>query len=187
MDTVGQRRRRFTVAEYCRLAEAGILHEDDRVELLDGDIIPMTPIGPAHASCVVRLTALLRALEPTVALVGVQNPFRLSDISQPQPDFAVLRPRADFYKDRLATPADVVLLIEVAESSLTRDKQVKIPLYARAGIAEVWLLDLNRDTLTIYRQPGAGTYRQVLHPQKEDAISPVGLPEVSWTIRDLLG
>ncbi len=127
-------RRPFTVAEYHRMAEAGVLGEDDRVELLEGEIVQMTPIGSRHAACVARLTHLFVDRLQGRAQVNVQNPVHLSERSEPQPDLALLRPRPDFYARAHPGPADVLLLVEVAETSSDVDWTVKIPLYAGAGV-----------------------------------------------------
>src|SRR5438105_616378 len=132
--------RRFTVDDYYRMGKAGILTEDDRVELLDGEIVEMSPIGSPHAGGVTRCMRVLTRLLGDWAVVAVQNPVRLGPLSEPQPDVAVLKPRPDLYADSHPTPKDVFLIVEVADTSATADRQVKLPLYARAGIPEVWLL-----------------------------------------------
>jgi Uma2 family endonuclease len=153
-------KRRFTVGEYHRLAEAGILREDDRVELLEGEIFEMSPISSRHASCVTRLNHLLQDRAKGRAIVNVQNPIRLSDYSEPQPDVALLVPRTDFYRDALPTPRDVLLVIEVCETSGEFDRHVKLPLYAKAGIPEVWIVDLSREQIEVHRDPKAEGYQQ---------------------------
>jgi Uma2 family endonuclease len=153
-------KRRFTVWEYHRLAEVGILREDDRVELLEGEIFEMSPISSRHASCVTRLNHLLQDQAKGRAIVSVQNPIRLSDYSEPQPDVALLVPRTDFYRDALPTPRDVLLVIEVCETSGEFDRHVKLPLYAKAGIPEVWIVDLSREQIEVYRDPKPEGYQQ---------------------------
>jgi len=153
-------KRRFTVGEYHRLAEAGILREDDRVELLEGEIFEMSPINSRHASCVTRLNHLLQDRAKGRAIVNVQNPIRLSDYSEPQPDVALLVPRTDFYRDALPTPRDVLLVIEVCETSGEFDRRVKLPLYAKAGIPEVWIVDLSREQIEVHRDPKLEGYQQ---------------------------
>jgi Uma2 family endonuclease len=149
----------FTVAEYERMGEAGILSENDRVELVEGEIINMSPIGERHAACVGRLTQLLVLLLQRTAILWVQNPIRLDDYSEPQPDVAVLRPRDDFYGNSLPTPGDVLLLIEVSDSTLEYDRQIKLPLYARAGVPEVWVVNLGEEVVETYSQPSGGSYQ----------------------------
>ncbi len=155
-----QQRRLFTADEYYRLADVGILSRDDRVELLDGDIIEMTPIGIRHAACVDRLLALLQPRVAGRAILRVQNPIRLDPHSEPQPDLSILKARADFYASGHPTPADVLLVIEVADSSLKFDRDVKVPLYARLGIPEVWLVDLEEGRVEIFAQPARDGYQQ---------------------------
>src|SRR6266498_3300178 len=151
----------FTVDDYHRLAELGILGEDDRVELLDGQIVEMTPIGPDHAGCVDALNRLLSRLVGDTGIVRVQNPLVLSSEWEPQPDLVVLRPRADGYRKAHPGPEDVLLVIEVADTSLESDREVKLPRYAVAGIPEVWLVALANDRIEVYRQPAPDGYREV--------------------------
>ena len=133
-------RRRFTVYEYHRMGEAGILHEDDRVELIEGELVEMTAIGTRHFACVNRLNRLLVGALGDEAIVSVQNPVRLNEYNEPQPDLAVIRPRD--YRLSLPGPGDVLLLVEVSDTTLAYDRSVKLPLYARAGIGVVWIVYL---------------------------------------------
>lgn len=153
--------RRFTVEEYYRMAEAGILGEDDRVELLDGEIVQMSPIGSRHAACVDRLNHGLQRRVGEAAIVRVQNPIRLSDTSEPQPDLCLLQARADYYTGSHPGPRNVLLVIEVADASLRYDRDIKVPTYARAGIPEVWLVDLDGERLHVFWDPIDGRYRSV--------------------------
>jgi len=168
------------------MAQAGILAEDDRVELIDGDLIDMTPIGSRHAGAVSRLTRLFGAAVGADAIVSVQNPVQLDRYSQPQPDLALLRPRADFYAQSHPQPADVLLIVEVAEASLDYDRDVKVPLYARHGIPEVWLLDVAGGCLTVYRAPGPDGYGQQRRITRAEPISPALLPAAVVELTDLL-
>jgi Uma2 family endonuclease len=152
-------KRTFTVAEYERMGEAGILSENDRVELIEGEIIEMSPIGKRHAACVGRLNRALTLLLQHVALVWTQNPIWLSDDSEPQPDIVVLKLRDDFYENSLPTPDDVLLLIEVSDTTLEYDRQIKLPLYARAGVPEVWIVNLVEEVVETYSQPSGDSYR----------------------------
>jgi Uma2 family endonuclease len=152
-------RRSFTVAEYYRMAEAGILSEDDRVELLDGEVIEMSPIGSRHAACVDRLNKCLSGISKQHFIVRVQNPIRLDNYSEPQPDITLLRVRSDFYAEAHPKPDDVSVVIEVADSSVELDRQVKLPLYAQAEIPEFWLANLPNDTVEFYAQPVNGVYQ----------------------------
>ena len=151
-------RRRFTVAEYCALAEAGILAEGERIELLDGEIITMPPIGEPHEDGTDRLDELLKLNLTGRARVRVQGSVRLNDDSLPQPDIAVLRLRDDYHRQR-PTPADVFLLIEVADSSLEYDRAVKLPRYAAAGIPEVWIVNLRARQVEAFANPANGVYQ----------------------------
>src|SRR5579864_80724 len=132
---------KFTAEQYQRMGETGILHEDDHVELLEGELYAMSPIGSWHNSCVNRFNWLLSAGIGDRGIVQVQGSFRLSSDGEPEPDVLVLRFRSDFYRDALPGPEDVLLLVEVADTSLAYDRDFKLPLYARAGIPDVWLLN----------------------------------------------
>jgi Uma2 family endonuclease len=181
------KRWRFTVDDYYRMAEVGILTEDDRVELLDGEIIEMSPIGSDHGGHVKRLNALFTSRLGARVVVGVQDPVRLSRHSEPQPDITLLRPRADFYARAHPGPADVLLLVEVADSSVETDRRIKMPLYARAGISEVWLLDLTTDRVETYREPAEDGYRQIRALVRGQAIAPQTFSDLALTVDDLLG
>lgn len=175
----------LTVDDYHKMAEAGILGEDDRVELIEGELIEMAPIGSNHAGAVIRLVALLSSALAGRALISPQNPVRLGGYSEPQPDITVLRFRNDFYRTSHPQPEDVLLLIEVADTTIRYDRDVKIPLYARAGIPEVWLIDLQQERVEIYLQPSSEGYRQILRPGKSERIALSLLPDVSLLITDL--
>lgn len=148
-------RRRFSVSDLQRMLETSVLQEGSRVELIDGELIEMAAAGSRHAGIVNRLNRRLVQAVSTRAVVAVQNPVQLDAYSQPEPDLALLRPRADDYLNAHPTAAEALLLVEVADSSLPYDLTVKIPLYAQAGIPELWLVDLPARTLTVYRQPTA--------------------------------
>ncbi len=182
---VALERRLFTVDEYERLVTVGILTQDDRVELLEGEIVNMSPIGAPHAGLVTQLNALLNRLLGDRALISVQSPIRLSNTSEPQPDLVVLRPRPDFYKGAHPNPADVLLLIEVADSTLAIDKGIKVPLYARGMIPEVWVIDVNGQLVWQYLQPGATGYQIAKPFGKGDTLSAAALTGVSLNINDL--
>lgn len=151
-------RHRLTVADYRRLGETGILKPDDRVELIAGEIIDMSPIGSLHAAVVDLLASLFHRHCGPRAIVRVQSPILLDEASAPQPDLVILRPRADFYRDVLPGPADVLLVVEVADSSLPFDLAVKVPLYAAAKIAETWVIDAATLTTHRFGRPAAGRY-----------------------------
>jgi Uma2 family endonuclease len=152
-------RHRFTVAEYERMGQSGILSEDKRVELVCGEVILMSPIGERHAACVGRLTQALILLLRRSAIVWVQNPIVLDDYSEPQPDVAVLKPRADFYEQAHPRPEDVLIVIEVSDTTLEYDRKVKLPLYAAAGIPEAWLVNIPEERIEVYGDPTGGEYR----------------------------
>ncbi|HEX8599483.1 MAG TPA: Uma2 family endonuclease [Chloroflexia bacterium] len=180
-------RRHFTVEEYDKMGEAGILAEDDRVELIDGEIIEMSPIGSHHAACVTRLNMLLTRLADHNLIVTVQNPIRLNDDSEPQPDLALLKFRTDFYSDQLPTPSDILLVVEVADSSIEYDRMFKVPRYARDGIPEVWLVDLSRDTIEGYSRPLTAGYQVTWQKKRGDALIVPGLSGASVLVTDILG
>ncbi len=150
----------FTVADYHRMVAAGILNEDSRVELIRGQIVDMAPIGAPHLNMVNRLTRLLPAILGDLGVLSVQNPVRLDDGSEPQPDVAVLKPRPEEYETATPRAADVLLVIEVAETSLDDDRAVKAPLYAGSGIPEYWIVNIVDRVVEVYRQPENGLYLQ---------------------------
>jgi Uma2 family endonuclease len=152
-------RHRITVDEYHRMAEVGLLAPDARVELIEGEIIDMAPIGKEHSSVVDQLTRLFVLAAGETAIVRIQGSVRLDRMSEPEPDLALLRPRADFYRHEHATGADMLLVIEVSDSTLRYDREVKVPLYARHGIPEAWIFDLPQDRLLVYAGLDAGAYR----------------------------
>lgn len=184
------RQRPLTVEEYHRMAEAGILTEDDRVELLDGRLIAMSPIGPAHLHCVNRLTELLsRRLYTTddpLARLSVQNPIRLSDTSEPEPDVVLLRPDAP--QDRTPTPADVLLVVEVAVTSADYDRTVKTPRYAAADVPTYWLVDLEQKVVDVARDPDDDTYAERLRHRRGDMLPlPPSIDADPIPVADVLG
>ncbi len=152
--------RPFTVEEYLKMAESGLFHPEERIELIDGKIMLMLSAGSPHIMCVNRLTRLCILQVDAEAIVSVQNTFRLADHSAPEPDLALLRRPDTRYADRLAEPEDVFLLIEVSHSTLRYDRQTKAPLYAKAGIQEFWLVDVKDRTIKVYTQPSATGYQQ---------------------------
>jgi Uma2 family endonuclease len=180
-------RHRFSVEDYHRMGEVGILRGDERVELIDGEIVRMTPIGSAHAACVKRLLRRLVSAAGERAIVSAQDPIVLGPASEPQPDLALLRPRADFYAGAHPGPDDVWLIVEVAETSLAFDRAVKVPLYARAGIAEVWLIDLPGQHIEVYRQPSEGRYAQVHRLPRGQRVTPHALPDLGVAVDEVLG
>ena len=181
-------RRRFTVHEYHRMAEAGLFGEDDRIELIDGDIVQMTPIGSRHAGTVAYLDRTLSARLGDRALVWTQNPIQRAALdSEPQPDLAVLRTRSDFYRTSHPGAEDAFLLIEVADTSLLADRRVKVPLYAKAGIREVWLVNLSEDRVEVYRDPLSGGYGELRVLRRGDSLAMEAFPDVELSVAEILG
>jgi len=177
----------FTVDDYHRLAEVGILGEDDRVELLDGQIVAMSPIGPRHAGCVKDLVRLLYRKLGDAVILGVQDPVVLGPDSEPQPDISVLKPRADAYREAHPRADDILLLIEVADTSLEYDREVKLRIYAAAGIPEAWLLALENDVIEVHRQPGPEGYREVRTLGRGDTLAALFAPMGDISVDELLG
>jgi Uma2 family endonuclease len=167
------------------MAEAGVLKEEDRVELIDGEIIPMTPIGPEHAACVDLLTRLLVQRVSVDIVVHVQNPLQLAKNMEFYPDLALLRSAANRYRDRSPGAEDVLLVIEVADTSLERDRSDKVPRYAEAVVPEVWLIDLNRREVHIFREPAGNQYRDHSRTSGHASLSPVLLPNVTVTVAEI--
>lgn len=180
-------KRWFTVAEYDRMGETGILTEDDRVELVEGEIIEMSPIGRRHAAFVGRLTNLFSRLLAERAIVWVQNPIVLNDYSEPQPDIALLRRRDDFYERSLPMPPDVLLVAEVADMTIEYDRQIKVPLYARAGIAEVWLVNLVDEQVEIYTQLVNDMYQSKREAKRGETINATSALNLTLGVDDILG
>ena len=178
-------RHRLTVDQYYRMAEAGILKEDDRVELIEGEIIDMPPIGIDHAYFVNRLTSLFIQSVGLQANVSSQNPIRLNSRSEPQPDIALLRYRDDFYRHAHPRPEDIILLVEVSDTTLRYDTEVKLPLYARHEIPEVWIVDLEHQRLEVFRRPEGGVYVEMFSPNRDETIAPIGLVEAKVNLRNL--
>lgn len=181
-------RRRFTADEYLAMGDAGILRAEDRVELIDGDIIAMTPIGRRHVAMVNRLTRLLVTRLGDAAIVQPQGSLRLDVASEPQPDLAILRHRDDFYETgERPTVDDILLLVEVADSSLRYDLGPKAGFYARHGIREYWVVDLNSDTVMRHAEPVDGTYRLVAPLSPDTAFTANRLPGMTLRLPDIFG
>ena len=180
-------RRRFTVHDYEQMGRAGILTEDDRVELIDGEIIEMSPIGSRHFAAVARLSKRFEQRFGDSALVVVQSPIRLDEHNEPEPDLALVKPRPDFYAAALPMPADVFLLVEVADTSLAYDRREKLPLYARHRIPEVWLVDVTTDTMLVSREPTPSGYRTSWTVGRGDRLAPLAFPQRELDGVELLG
>jgi Uma2 family endonuclease len=184
---VAARTHRFTAAEYHALGTAGILAAEDRVELIQGELVEMSPIGSRHAGTVNRLNQILSQMLSGRAVVSVQNPILLDDFSEPRPDLALLRHRDDFYTGGLPTSADVLLAVEVADSSLEYDRAVKIPLYAQAGLPEAWLLDLIQPGIDVHRGASPSGYREARRARPGETLSLLAFPELVLSVSALLG
>jgi Uma2 family endonuclease len=178
---------RYTVDEYYRMAESGILNEKSRVELIEGEVIDMPPIGSPHSGLVNILSHRLGRAAGDSAIVAVQNPVRLNHFSEPEPDIALLRPRPDFYTSAHPTPNDVFLIVEVSDSTLRYDRDIKTPLYAKHGIPEVWLVDVAGRELAIHRLPEKSGYTDIQRPTGREPIGLVALPEVKVDLSGLFG
>ena len=180
-------RRLFTVQEYHLMGEAGILGEDDWVELIEGEIVQMAAIGTRHASSVKRLIAVFSDLDRRKAIMGAQDPIQLTERTEPQPDVVLLQPRADYYATAHPVPSEVLLLVEVADSTVDNDRNIKVPIYARSLIQEVWLVDLVENCLEVYRQPGPNGYSLMLKFWRGQQVAPLAFPEFEVSIDFILG
>ncbi len=176
----------LSVAQYDRMIEAGILPENEHVELIEGEIIEMAALGRRHASRVNLLAESLTEQSKRRYIVSVQNPIQLDDLSEPEPDIALLTRRDDFYRHQLPRPADVLLVIEVADSSLEYDRRTKLPLYARAGIREFWLINLIEERIEIYTEPANGAYTKVVYIKRGETLISVTLPDITLDADALL-
>ena len=177
--------KKFTTETYHKMSELGLFKEGDRLELIKGEVIEMSPVGWKHASCVKRLNHLLMKKLGDQVIVGVQDPIQLEDNSEPQPDLVLLKPRSDFYANKHPQAKDILLLIEVSDSSLEYDRTVKIPLYAENQISEVWLVDLNESCLEIYRKPYQNYYQNTQKLSPINSIILSNFPKVEIKINEL--
>ncbi len=181
------KRRRFTVADYRQMTEAGLFAENSRVELLWGEVVEMSPIYITHIAILNRLVWLLTDALGKEVIVSVQNPVQLSDESLPQPDIAVLRFQDNFYSERYIGPDDVLLLIEVADSSLSYDRRVKSKLYGAAGITDYWIINLPEQQVEVYREPRPDGYRTLTRYAPGETLSPLAFSDVALNIDDIIG
>ena len=179
-------KRFVTIDEYHRMGEEGVFPPDARLELIRGEIVEMSPIGPRHSGSVRRFNRYFSARLSLYAIVDVQNPVELRDQeSEPQPDITLLRLRDDCYSTATPEPGDTFLVVEVAESSLSFDRRVKIPLYAEAGIPESWLADLSSSTLFVYRRPSPEGYQDVRAYRRGESVSLEAFPETQFAVTDI--
>lgn len=179
--------RPISVSEYARMREAGILAEDDRVELIAGEIRQMSPIGPLHAAIVKKLNELLLLLLAQSAIVSVQDPIQLDDLSEPQPDLAVLKRQNDFYRRGIPTAEDTLIVIEVADTSADYDRKEKIPRYAAAGIPEAWLIDVTNQVIEQHTLPGRSRYQNVRILEWDDTLTAQALPGLQIKVEQVFG
>jgi Uma2 family endonuclease len=183
----GVRRWPITVESVECMLRAGILNEDDPIELIEGELFEMPPAGDWHNAGVNALTRRFSALAPDSPLVQAQSGIRISPTSSPEPDIALLTFRADFYRAGGAGPGDVLLVVEVSDSTVKFDRDVKLPLYARAGIPEVWIVTREPAAIEVYRSPREGIYTERLTCLRGDSVSPLSLPDVRIAVTDVTG
>ena len=181
-----QTRHKFDVDEFYRIYEAGVFHEDDRIELIDGEILHMTPIGIKHIACVNRLNELFMARFRKRAIVSIQNPVRLSKVAEPEPDIALLKYREDFYTDGHPSANDILLIVEVADSSVEYDRNLKLPQYAKNKIPEVWLVNINEEHVEIYRDPSGDEFlkKTILKPRQ--FVCSLAFEEEQFCVGDMM-
>lgn len=180
-------RRRFTAAEFLHLAEIGFLREEERVELIRGEIVEMSPINEAHASTTRRLIRLLTKTFGEQVIIGAQDPVQLGGDSLPQPNITVLRARNDFYSTQHPGPKDIVMLIEVSDRTLNYDRRVKSVLYAQAAVLEYWIVNLRARRVEVYREPQSDGYRITIRFQPGESLSLLAFPDVALKVDDILG
>jgi Uma2 family endonuclease len=183
---VVQTKHRFSVKEYYRMAETGVLRPDARVELLNGEIIDMSPIGPFHGGLVNRLIRIYGKLSNGRWQASAQNPLRLDDHSEPEPDFMLLKPSPDDYTSRHPRPDEAFLLVEVADASLDYDLEEKLPAYGHAGVAEVWIVNLRDQSLEVYREPHFTGYGGKTILRAGDTVAPLAFPDAAVDVAELL-
>lgn len=186
-EPLAMRRHRLNIDDYHRLGEAGILSPDARVELIEGELIDLAPIGSRHWAAVARLDRLLHDAVGDRAIVAVQTALRLAPHSEPQPDLALVRPRVDFYASALPTAADALLVVEVADTTQRFDRQVKLPLYARHGVPELWLVDLEGGVLLRCLRPVGDSYAEIEHLTAPRRVTIDALPGIAIAIDQVLG
>jgi Uma2 family endonuclease len=184
-EAVQPKKRRFTADEYLKMAELGILAPDEKLELIDGEIYKkMSPVGLPHIWCVMRLTKIFERVLGNKVFVSVQNPLRLDDYNEPEPDVVLFPLEA---MNRQPTAKDALLVVEVSDSTLNLDRKVKLPLYARFDVVEVWIVNLSEKRLEAYREAKEGVYRQVMMYDETEAITPVKFETVSFSVGEILG
>lgn len=180
-------RYKFTVEEYMRMGEAGVFPPDVRVELIEGEIVDMSPIGDRHAACVDGLDELIRVVLGRTVTIRVQNPIQLDDYSEPQPDISILKRRDDFYRHGKPRPEDVLLLIEVSESTLEYDRKKKVALYARAGIPEVWIVNLIDERVETFADLSGGAYQTTAVFSRSEEVQSRSLAALRLGVSEIFG
>jgi len=180
------RARRFTTDEFYRMGEAGVLGPEERLELIEGEILEMSPIGDRHMVCVDQAAELFFAAFKGKAKVRTQGSFRLNIRNVPQPDLVLFRPNVDYPTTTRAKPENCFLVIEVSDSSLRYDTNIKVPIYAKTGIPEVWIEDLKNDLLIVYRNPSSEGYSTSMSLTPDDSVSLSAFPDISFSVRELL-
>jgi Uma2 family endonuclease len=175
----------LTTDQYHLMHEAGVFQDGDRLELVNGEIQTMSPIGRKHVACIIRLVKLFEKKLGDRVMVSAQNSVRLDNHAEPQPDIAILKWRDDFYHEALPTPDDILLIIEVADSSIDYDRHVKAPLYAAAGIPEMWLFDVNQKIIEGYSQPSSNGYKLLRRYDEGDHLSILAFPDVTFNWNEL--
>ncbi len=180
-------RRLFSIDEYERMAEAGVLHEDSHVELLDGEVLCMAAIGARHSACLSRFYECVQATVSATAIVRIQMPIRLPPRSEPEPDAVLVRRREDHYEAANPGPEDVLLLVEVADSSLLFDRERKLPRYAAAGVPETWIFDIGGDRALVHRRPRGRRYTDVSIVERGGTLTPLAFPGLTLKLDDVLG
>ncbi len=183
--SVSLSRRPFTVDEFHKMIETGVLSEDDRVELVDGEIVQMAAIGRRHAACVRKLLRAFQAAGDQVVL-DIQNPLTISGQDELYPDVVLLKPREDLYERSLPTGSDTLLVVEVSDTTLDYDYRMKLPRYADAGVPEVWIVDLNGALVSVHRKPGQGRYQETVEIREGGFLESPQLPGLRIRLRDIL-
>ncbi len=178
--------KRFSVHDVARMLDVGILHEDDRLELIDGELRTMSPIGPIHAAIVKKLLVLLQSQIGQRAILSVQDPIQLDDYSQPQPDLAILAYRDDFYRAGIPIADDVLIVIEVSDTTLDYDRKEKMPRYASAGIPELWIVNVSEQTIEQYTDPSRGRYRTIQIVEHGDTLKAKTLNQLDIEVGRLM-
>ncbi|GIK55132.1 MAG: hypothetical protein BroJett015_07950 [Chloroflexota bacterium] len=185
--TVQVKRHLISVERYDQMIAAGIIQEDERLELLGGEIIEMSPIGIPHAACVKRLNRLFSRKLDEQVIIGVQDPIHIDQYSEPQPDIVVLNLRDDYYAGGHPEPEDILLLVEVADTSLAYDREEKLPRYAQAGIVEVWIVNLIEQQIEVYLRPSPQGYQQTAIFNGKQTVIPVAFPQLTLKVSQILG